>query len=71
VLGYEPTMQVALDTDGAVFVSYSQEDNPREFIPFTLFVDNEGLVQYLQVGAFTSEAALREKLYDVFGIAIP
>jgi peroxiredoxin len=69
--GYEPTMIVALDKNGEVFVNYCQGDNPREAIPFTVFVDGEGIVQYVQVGAFTSEAALWDKLSSVLGITIP
>jgi thiol-disulfide isomerase/thioredoxin len=69
--GYEPTMIVALDRNGGVFVNYCQGDNPRRGIPFTLFVDSEGIVQYVQVGAFTSEAALWDKLSSVLGITAP
>ncbi|HEY4712152.1 MAG TPA: TlpA disulfide reductase family protein [Dehalococcoidia bacterium] len=69
---YEPTMIVALDENGGVFVNYCQNyNNPRGSIPFTLFVDSEGLVQYVQIGAFSSEAALWDKLHDVLGITIP
>ena len=69
---YEPAMIVALDTNGEVFVNYCQNyNNPRTLFPFTLFVDSEGLVQYVQIGAFTSEAALWNKLHDVLGITIP
>jgi peroxiredoxin len=69
--GYEPTMIVALDRNREVFVNYCQGDNPRIGIPFTLFVDSEGIVQYVQVGAFTSEAALWDKLSSVLGITAP
>jgi peroxiredoxin len=69
--GYEPTMIVALDKNGEVFVNYCQGDNPREAIPFTLFVDSEDIVQYVQVGAFSSEAALWDKLSSVLGITAP
>jgi peroxiredoxin len=68
---YEPTMIVALDTNGEVFVSYSQRDNPQGSIPFTFFVDGEGIVQYIKIGAFTNEAQLWDTLHDVFGITIP
>jgi thiol-disulfide isomerase/thioredoxin len=69
---YEPTMIVALDSNGETFVNYCQEyNNPRGSIPFTLFVDSEGLVQYVQVGAFASEAALWDKLSSVLGITAP
>jgi thiol-disulfide isomerase/thioredoxin len=69
---YEPTMIVALDENSATFVNYCQNyNNPRGYVPFTLFVDSEGLVQYIKIGAFTSEAALWDTLHDVFGITIP
>jgi len=69
---YEPTMTVALDENAAVFVSYCQDfDNSRGYIPFTLFIDSEGLVQYKRIGAFASEEALWNALHDVFGIPIP
>ncbi|UCG83479.1 MAG: TlpA family protein disulfide reductase [Dehalococcoidia bacterium] len=68
---YEPTMIVALDTNGEIFVSYCQEDNPRGYIPITFLVDSEGIVQYIKIGPFTSEAALWDTLNDLFGTAIP
>jgi peroxiredoxin len=68
---YEPTMIVALDRNGEVFVSYCQGDNPRGSIPFTLFVDSEGIVRYVKIGAFSSEATLWDTLHNVFGITIP
>jgi len=68
---YEPTMIVALDGSGKTFVNYCQKDNPRGYIPITFFVDSEGIVQYIRVGAFMSEAALWDTLSNVFGITIP
>jgi thiol-disulfide isomerase/thioredoxin len=69
---YEPAMIVALDENREVFVNYCQNyDNSRGYIPFTLFVGSEGLVQYKKIGAFTSEAELWNTLHDVFGITIP
>jgi peroxiredoxin len=68
---YEPTMIVALDRYGEVFANYCQNDNPRGGIPITFFVDSEGIVQYLQIGAFSSEAALWDKLSSVLGITAP
>ncbi|UCD22060.1 MAG: TlpA family protein disulfide reductase [Chloroflexota bacterium] len=68
---YEPTMIVALDTNGEIFVSYCQEDNPRGYIPITFLIDSEGIVQYIKIGPFTSEAALWDTLNDLFGTAIP
>lgn len=63
---YEPTMIVALDNNGEVFVSYSQEDNPRGYIPITFFVDSAGIVQYIKIGAFQSETELWEALDSIF-----
>jgi thiol-disulfide isomerase/thioredoxin len=69
---YEPTMIVALDRNGEVFVSYCQNyGNSRGYIPFTLFVDSEGLVKHIKIGEFSSEAALWDTLHNVFGITIP
>jgi len=70
--GYEPTMTVALDGSREVFVNYCQQyNNPKGFIPFTLLVDSEGIVQHTRTGAFASEAELRDTLEDVLGITIP
>ena len=69
---YEPTMIVALDTDREVFADYCLNfSNPKGSIPFTLFVDSEGIVQYQRLGAFSSEEELWNTLHDVFGITIP
>jgi peroxiredoxin len=68
---YEPTMIIALDTNGEVFANYSQGDNPRGSIPITFLVDSEGIVRHIKIGAFTSEAQLWDTLHDVFGITIP
>jgi len=69
---YEPTMIVALDGSREVFVNYCQKyNNSRGFIPFTLLVDKEGMVQYTKTGAFASEAELRDTLEDVLGITMP
>jgi thiol-disulfide isomerase/thioredoxin len=69
---YEPAMIVALDENREVFVNYCQNyDNSRGYIPFTLFVDSEGLVQYKRIGAFTSEEELWNTLHSVFGITVP
>ena len=59
---YEPTMIIALDENGEVFVNYSQEDNPRGYIPITFFLDSEGIVKHVKVGAFTNEEQLQEAL---------
>jgi peroxiredoxin len=69
---YEPTMTIVLDENAEVFVNYCQNfDNSRGYIPFTLFIDSQGLVQYKRIGAFASEEALWNALHDVFGITIP
>jgi len=69
---YEPTMIVALDVNRETFVDYCQKyDNPQGYIPFTLFVDSEGVVQYKKVGAFTSEAELWDTLDSVFETTVP
>jgi len=69
--GYEPSMIVALDQDGEVYVNYCEKDNPRGYIPITFFVDSEGIVRYIKIGAFTSEEELWDILNDVFGTTIP
>jgi len=63
---YEPTMIVALDGNREVFVNYCQEDNPRGYTPFTLFVDSEGIVKHIKIGAFQSETELWDTLDSVF-----
>ena len=68
---YEPTMIVALDKSTETFVNYCQEDNPRGYIPTTIFVDSEGIVKSIKIGAFQSEAELWNTLNDVFGTTIP
>jgi thiol-disulfide isomerase/thioredoxin len=69
---YEPAMTIALDNDREAFKDYCvAHNNTRGYIPFTLFVDSEGIVRYVKIGAFASEEALRDTLHDVFGITIP
>jgi peroxiredoxin len=63
---YEPTMTVALDGNGEVFADYCRVDNPKQYIPLTVFVDSEGVVQHLQIGAFRSGADLWDTLNSVF-----
>ena len=69
--GYEPTMMVALDGSGETFVNYCQKDNPQWYIPITFFIDSGGIVQYIKIGAFASEAELWDNLNDIFGITVP
>jgi len=63
---YEPTMMVALDGNMEVFQTYSHNDNPRGYIPITVFIDSEGIVQHIKIGAFQSEEELWDTLHSVF-----
>ena len=64
---YEPTMIVALDTSREVFSNYSKKyNNLRGSIPFTLFINSEGVIQYQQLGAFRTETELRDSLHNLF-----
>ncbi|MDH5696884.1 MAG: TlpA family protein disulfide reductase [Dehalococcoidia bacterium] len=64
---YEPTMIIALDNNGEAFVDYCLAyNNTRKSIPFTLFVDSEGIVQHVKIGAFMNEDELWDTLHDVF-----
>lgn len=68
----QTAMIVALDENREVFVDYCQNyDNSRGYIPFTLFVDSQGMVQYKRIGAFASEEELWNALQDVLGITVP
>ena len=69
---YEPTMILALDKNREAFVDYCLAyNNTRGEIPFTFFVDSEGIVKYWQRGAFSSEAQLWDTLDSVFGTTVP
>jgi thiol-disulfide isomerase/thioredoxin len=69
---YEPTMIIALDSNRETFVNYCQNyDNPRGYIPFTLFVDSEGVVQRVRIGAFSSETELWDTVDSVFETTVP
>ncbi len=62
----ELTMIVALDENKETFVNYCQKyNNPRRAIPFTLFIDSEGLVRYVKIGAFASETELWDTLHNL------
>ena len=63
---YEPTMIVALDKSTHVFANYSQEDNPRGYIPITFLIDSDGIVKHIKIGAFQSEEELWDTLDSVF-----
>jgi len=67
---YEPTMIVALDGNTEVYRTYSQEDNPRGYIPITFLIDSDGVVKQIKIGAFTSEAEVWDTLNSLFGTAI-
>jgi len=62
---YEPTMIVALDGNMEIFRTYSLNDNPRGAIPITFFVDSEGIVKHIKIGAFASEEELWNTLDSV------
>ncbi|MFC1927348.1 TlpA family protein disulfide reductase [Chloroflexota bacterium] len=69
---YEPAMTIALDQNRRTFLDYCLAyNNTGQAIPFTLFVDSEGVVQYAKIGAFASEAQLWDALNDVLGITAP
>jgi thiol-disulfide isomerase/thioredoxin len=69
---YEPAMTIALDNNREAFKNYCvAHNNTRGAIPLTLFIDSEGVVQYVRIGAFASEEALWNTLHDVFGITLP
>jgi thiol-disulfide isomerase/thioredoxin len=69
---YEPTMTIAVDQNGQAFRSYCLAyDNAGGYIPFTLLIDSEGIVQDKRIGAFASEAQLWDTLNDALGITAP
>ena len=69
---YEPAMIIAVDENRETFADYCVTyNNTRGSIPFTFFIDSEGLVQYVKIGAFASETELWNTLHDVFGTTIP
>ena len=69
---YEPAMTIALDQNGQAFRDYCLAyDNAGGYIPFTLLIDSEGIVQNKRIGAFASEAQLWDTLNDVLGITAP
>jgi thiol-disulfide isomerase/thioredoxin len=69
---YVPAMTIAVDENRQAFRDYSlAHNNTGGYIPFTLFVDSEGVVQYAKTGAFASEAQLWDTLNGVLGITDP
>jgi len=64
---YEPTIIVALDKNREAFVNYSQKyNNPRGYIPITFFIDSEGVIKHVKLGAFSSETELWDSLRSIF-----
>ncbi len=64
---YEPTMTVALDINSEVFVNYCQKyNNPRGYIPITFFIDSEGVIKNVKLGAFSSDTELQDSLRSIF-----
>ena len=62
---YRPTFTVALDRDTKVFVQYSSTYNPRGYTPITFFVDREGIIQRVKIGAFSSEEEIMYHLDSI------
>ncbi len=52
---------VLLDSDGKVAAQYGIRN-----IPTTFFIDSEGIIQHIKVGAFQSEAEIEEKLSQLY-----
>ena len=64
---YEPTIIVALDKNREAFVNYCQKyNNPRGYIPITFFIDSEGVIKHVKLGAFSSETELWDSLSSIF-----
>ncbi len=62
----ELAMTVALDRNGMTFVNYCRAYNNTVLgIPFTLFIDSDGLVRYVRIGAFASESQLSDIVYNL------
>jgi peroxiredoxin len=63
---YEPTMTVALDKNSEAFVNYCQKyNNPRGYIPITFFIDSEGVIKNVKLGAFASDTELWDSLRSI------
>jgi len=64
---YEPAMIVALDMNREVFGNYCQKyNNPRGYIPIIFFIDSEGVIKHVKLGAFSSETELWDSLRSIF-----
>jgi len=62
---YKPTMIIALDKNSETFVNYCQKyNNPRGYIPITFFINSDGTVEDVNLGA-TSETELRDILRSI------
>ena len=69
---YEPTMILALDKNGEAYADYCLAyNNTQGYIPFTLFVDSGGIVQYTKIGAFQSETELWDTLNSALETTVP
>jgi peroxiredoxin len=55
------TFPVLLDGNGAIAAKYGIKG-----IPTTFFIDGEGIIQQVQVGAFPNAAAIEESLSQLF-----
>jgi hypothetical protein len=65
-------MIIALDQNGDAFTDYClANNNTGRYLPFMLFVDSEGVIQYSKTGAFRSDTELWNTLHDVLGTTIP
>jgi len=64
---HKPSITIALDSKQKTFLEYcSAYENALDSIPFTLFIDSEGIVRYAKIGAFASEAELWDTIHSVF-----
>jgi len=59
---YQPTMIVALDETRAVFNEYNSRFHNPGYMPITFFIDSQGVVKQVRVGAFANEAELWNNL---------
>ena len=57
------SLPVLLDSEGEISAQYG-----IEYIPATFFIDSEGIVQEVKVGAFQSTAEIEESLLQLIGM---
>gem|GEM_PF-2778368 len=62
---YKPAMIVALDETRAVFNEYNSRFHNPGYMPITFFIDSEGVVQQVRIGAFANEAELWNNLDEL------